>query len=102
MLPGYGEQGFRIAVQLLLGIGQMDHGHQAEHHPLVPVGQIVQHFLGFLPLLLHIVGQNSGEVVGGVLLPLPVGRIGFYTQAACSGFPAPLRRWEPAGCRWKA
>ena len=51
----------------------MDHGNQAEHHPLIPVRQIVHHFLGFFSLLLHVIGQDSGEVVGGILLPLPIG-----------------------------
>ena len=56
----------------------MHQGHKAEHHPLVPAGEILQHLLGFLALLLHIVGQDSREVIGGVLFPLPVGRIRFH------------------------
>ena len=87
MLSGHGEDGFGVRVQLLLGVGQMHQRHQAEHHPLVSVGEVVQHLLGFLPLLLHIVGQHGGEVVGGVLLPLPVGRIGLHTQQLVLNLP---------------
>ena len=58
----------------------MHHSHQPEHHPLVPAGQVVQHLGGFLPLHLHVVREDGGEVVGGVLLPLPVGGIGGYPQ----------------------
>ena len=87
MLSGHSEDGFGIRVQLLLGVGQMHQRHQAEHHPLVSVGEVVQHLLGFLPLLLHVVGQHSGEVVGGVLFPLPVGRIGLHTQQLVLDLP---------------
>ena len=80
VLPGCREQCFRIAVQLFFGIRQMDHGNQAEHHPLIPVRQIVHHFLGFFSLLLYIIGQDSGEVVGGILLPLPIGGVCFHPQ----------------------
>ena len=37
VLARCGEDCFGIAVQLLLGIGQMNHGHKAEHHALVAV-----------------------------------------------------------------
>ena len=87
MLSGNGEDGFGIRVQLLLGVGQMHQRHQAEHHPLVSVGEVVQHLLGFLSLLLHVVWQHSGEVVGGVLFPLPVGRIGLHTQQLVLNLP---------------
>ena len=87
MLSGHGEDGFGIRVQLLLGVGQMHQRHQAEHHPLVPVCEVVQHLLGFLPLLLHVVGQHGGEVVGSVLFPLPVGRIGLHTQQLVLDLP---------------
>ena len=87
MLSGHGEDGFGIRVQLLLGVGQMHQRHQAEHHPLIPVGEVIQHLLGFLSLLLHVVGQHGGEVVGGVLFPLPVGRIGLHTQQLVLNLP---------------
>ena len=63
---------FCVTVQLFLGISQMDHGHETEHHSLIPVGQIVQHFLGFFSLLFHVVRKDSGKVIGCVLLSLPV------------------------------
>ena len=65
----------------------MDHGHETEHHSLIPVGQIVQHFLGFFSLLFHVVRKDSGKVVGCVLLSLPVCRIGFHTQELVLDFP---------------
>ena len=56
----------------------------------------------WFPLLFHVIRQNSGEVIGGVLLPLPVGRIGFHTQELVLNFPHRFSRWEQAGCQWKA
>ena len=38
ILAGHGENGFRIAVQLLPAVGQVYQGNQPEHHPLIPVG----------------------------------------------------------------
>ena len=87
MLSGHSEDGFGIRVQLLLGVGQMHQRHQAEHHPLVSVGEVVQHLLGFLALLFHVVGQHGGEVIGGVLFPLPVGRIGLHAQQLVLDLP---------------
>ena len=58
----------------------MDKGDQTKHHPLVAGGQIIQHLLGFLALKFHVVRYNGRPVVVGVLLPLPVGHVGFHTQ----------------------
>jgi len=52
-----GIQGFRIGVQLFLAVCHMYHCQDAEHHPLIPGGQIVQHFLGLFSLQLHVIGN---------------------------------------------
>ena len=48
---------FRIGVQLFLAVCHMYHCQDAEHHPLIPGGQIVQHFLGLFSLQLHVIGN---------------------------------------------
>ena len=78
VLAGGGVQCFGVAVKLLLAVSQMHQRHQPEHHPLVAGGQIVQHFLGFLALEFHIVGNGRGKIVVGILTALPVGDIRFY------------------------
>ena len=34
-----------------------------KHHPLIPDGQIVQKFPGFIPQLLQLIGNIGGEIV---------------------------------------
>ena len=80
MLTGNRKQRFGIIIQLLFGTCHMDKGDQTKHHPLVAGGQIIQHLLGFLALEFHVVRYNGRPVVVGVLFPLPVGHVGFYTQ----------------------
>ena len=92
VLPGGGLEGFRVAVQFLLGVGQMHQRHHGEHHPLISGGEIVQHFSRFFPLLLQIVRDNSGEIVVIVLPPLPVGHVGFNPEQTALHLPDGLVR----------
>ena len=87
MFAGNRKKTLGVAVQLFLGVRQMHHGHEAEHHPLIPVGQVAQHFLGFRPLLLNVIGQHGSEVVCGILTALPVCGIGLHTQQLVLHFP---------------
>ena len=80
VLTGNRKQRFGIIIQLLFGTCHVDKGDQTKHHPLVAGGQIIQHLLGFLALKFHVVRYNGRPVVVGVLLPLPVGHVGFHTQ----------------------
>ena len=73
-------QRFGVAVELLLAVRHVDEGDQAEHHALVAGGQVVQHLLGLFALELHVIGDGGRPVVGGVLLALPVGDVGFHPQ----------------------
>ena len=79
-LPSGRENGVRIHIQLFLGIRGNDHGQDAEDHPLVTGGQIIQKLLAFLPLQFHIIGDNSGEIVVAVLAALPVGDVCLHTE----------------------
>ena len=79
-LPCGGENGIRIRIQLLLGVGGNDHGQNAEDHPLVTGGQVIQKLLAFLSLQFHVIGNDSGEIVVAVLAALPVGDVRLYTQ----------------------
>ena len=72
MLTGNGLERLGVGIQFFQAVRQMHHCHCAEHHPLVPGGQIVQHLPCFLPLLLQIVGNHCGIIVVAVLPPLPV------------------------------
>ena len=74
-------------MQLLIGIRHDDQGQDAEHHPLVPGGQVVEELLTLLPLELHVVGDDSGEVVVLVLPPLPVCNVGLHPQQAVLHLP---------------
>ena len=87
VLSRHRDEGLRVTVQLLLGVRQMYQCHQAEHHPLVSVGEILQHFGGLLLLLLHVVGQHGGKVVGGVLPALEVCGVGHHPQQLVLDFP---------------
>ena len=69
-----------VAIQLFLAVRHVDKGDEAEHHPLVAGGQVVQHLLGLLALQFHLIGNGGRPVVGGVLLALPVGNVGFHSQ----------------------
>ena len=80
MLSGNRLYGFRICVQLLLGICSKHHRQHCEHHALITSGQVVKKFLAFLALKLHIIRNNSREVVVRILAALPVRNVGFHTQ----------------------
>ena len=69
-----------IQVELLLGICRDNHRHNGKHHALVSGRQVVQKLLGLLALELHIIGDDSAEVVILILFALPVGDVGFNTQ----------------------
>ena len=58
-----GIQGFRIGIQLFLAVCHMYHCQDAEHHPLVPGGQVVQHLLGLFSLQLHIIGTTAEKLL---------------------------------------
>lgn len=58
----------------------MHKGHHHKHHPLVAGGQVVQKLLRFLALQFHVIRDNRAEVVGGVLLALPVRHVRFDSQ----------------------
>ncbi len=52
MLSCNGLQCFGVRIKLFLGIGKVDQCQNRYHHALVAGGQIIQHFAGFLALLL--------------------------------------------------
>ena len=80
MLSGNGHDLLRIIVQLFLAICRMHYRDHRKHHALVSGGQVIQKFLGFLSLLLHVVGDNGRKVVVHVLLSLPVGDVRLHTK----------------------
>ena len=90
MLACDGLEGLCIAVQLLLAVGQMHQSHHSEHHPLIPRGQVIQHFPRLFPLLLQVVGYHCGKVVVAVLPPLPVGDVGLHPQQSVLHLPHSL------------
>ncbi len=80
VLPADGHEGFRVGVQLLQRIGHMHQCDNREHHPLIPDGQIVQKFPGFIPQLLQLIGNIGGEIVFAVLPLLPAGDVRLDAQ----------------------
>ena len=74
------QQDLCVGVKLFLGIRNMNHSNDSEHHTLVTAGKVIEKFLGFSALQFHIVGNHSGEIIVGVLPALPVGNVGFNTQ----------------------
>ena len=80
MLARRGVERFGVAVELLFAVSQMHERHQPEHHTLVAGSQIVQHFLGFLALQLHVIRNRGGKIVVGVLAALPVSDVRFHAQ----------------------
>ena len=87
MLSCHGKYRFGVAVELLFVVGGNDHRNDRQHHPLIPRGQVVQKFLALLALELHIIGDDSGEIVVGVLPALPVGNVGFDTEQTVLHLP---------------
>ena len=87
MLSCHGKHRFGVAVELLFVVGGNDHRNDRQHHPLISCGQVVQKFLALLALELHIIGDDSGEIVVGVLPALPVGDIGFDTEQTVFHLP---------------
>ena len=74
------KQRFGVTVKVLFAVSQMHQRHKTEHHSLVAGGQVVQHFLGFLALQFHIIGNRRSKIVVGVLAALPVGNVRFHAQ----------------------
>ena len=93
MFARCGVERFGVAVQLLFAVSQMHECHKTEHHALVAGGKVVQHFLGFLALQLHIVGNCGGKIVVGVLAALPVGDIRFHAQQGALQLAGSFVRW---------
>ena len=77
MLSRHGKHRFGVAVELLFVVGSNDHRNNGKHHPLISRGQVVQKFLALFALELHIIGDDGGEIVVGILPALPVGDVGF-------------------------
>lgn len=94
MLSGNRLYGFRICVQLFLGICSKHHRQHREHHALITSGQVVKEFLAFLALKLHIIRNNSREVVVRILAALPVRDVGFHTQQAALHLMYCLISWN--------
>ena len=82
-----GQQGFGVAVKLLLAVRRVYHRKDGEHHTLVTGGQVIEKLLHLLALLFKVIGNLCGEVVVGVLSALPVGHIGFHAQQTVLRFP---------------
>ncbi len=80
VLADRGEQGLGIVIQLLLRIRRQHHRENADHHALIAAGQIVQKVLCLRPLLLHVIGNDGGEVVVGVLTALPIRDVGLDAE----------------------
>ena len=80
VLTGSSLNGFRVQIQLLLGICRDDHRDDRKEHTLISGGQVVQHILCFSTLKVHIIRNRCGEVVVLVLLSLPVGNVRLDTE----------------------
>ena len=93
MLACCGKQRFGVTVKLLFAVSQMHQRHKTEHHSLVAGGQVVQHFLGFLALQFHIIGNGRGKIVVGVLAALPVGDIRLHAQQCTLQLAGSFVRW---------
>ena len=87
MLSCHGKHRFGIAVELLFVVGGNDHRNNGKHHPLISRGQVVQKFLALLALELHIIGDDGGEIVVGILPALPIGNVGFDTEQTVFHLP---------------
>ena len=87
MLSRHGKHRFGVAVKLLFVVGDNHHRNDRQHHPLISCGQVVQKFLALLALQLHIIGNDGGEIVVGVLPALPVGDVGFDAEQTVFHLP---------------
>ena len=71
---------FGVAVQLLFAVRQMHERDHSEQHSLVAGREVVQHFAGFLALLLQVIRHNGREILVAVLPPLPVGDVRLHAE----------------------
>ena len=76
MLSCRGENRLRVKVKLLLGVCGNNHRHDGKHHALVACSQIIKKLFRLFALELHIIRNDSAEVVVLILLSLPVGDVG--------------------------
>ena len=65
----------------------MHHGKDAEHHPLIPGGQVIQHFFRFFPLQLHIIGDYRRKIVVGILPALPIRHVCLHAEKLVLDLP---------------
>ena len=80
MLPSDGHKGFRVGVQLLHAVRDVDQSDHGKNHALIAFGEVGQKLLGLSPELLQLVGHGGGEVVLVVLPLLPAGDVRLNAQ----------------------
>ena len=80
MLSRYRQECVGISVKLFFRICRMHKRDHRKHHPLVTGGKVVQKFLALFSLLLHVIRNDSGKVIVGVLPALPVRDICLHAQ----------------------
>ena len=76
-----------VGIQLLFAVRRMHQRQHPQHHPLVTDGQVIQKFLHLRSLLLHVIGNRSGEIVVGLLLPQEIHNIPLHAQQAALAVP---------------
>ena len=79
MVCSYLQQCIGICIQFCLTVCKMNNGQHGQKHPLVTGGQVGHIFLGLPPLLLHVIGNDSREIIVGILPALPVGDVSLHT-----------------------
>ena len=63
VLPSDGHKGFRVGVQLLHAVRDVDQSDHGKDHALIALGEVGQKLLGLSPELFQLVGHRGGEVV---------------------------------------
>ena len=80
VLPADGHKGFRVGVQLLHAVRDVDQSDHGKDHALIALGEVGQKLLGLSPELFQLVGHRGGEVVFVVLPLLPSGNVRLNAQ----------------------
>lgn len=65
--------GFCIRIKLFFAVRHVRHCNGGTHHSLIAGGKVIQKFLAFFTLKLHIIRNNRRKIVVLILLSLPVG-----------------------------
>ena len=78
VFPAYGQQRFRISIQLFQRVRDMHQCNHGKNHTLVALGEVGKKLLCLRPQLLQLVRDRRCKIIFVVLPLLPTGNVTLY------------------------